>query len=248
MQETINSAFEILNGNSWVALVGYLMGIVGFYLRIQSAIKSTKNKKIPTYKIKSQNVISERVFIDDLSVQFRGEPVNTLTVSKVAIWNSGKKTIDSTDIPHSDPIKISSKNGKIYHVEVLKVIEPSNEITVTPLVENKEYLVSFGYLDFRQGVLLKIIHSGTTSEDIEVGGIIKGFGRIVNKNNYVLEGFAVSLLKVQTSDGFVVTSKRRVLWIYLLMMVMTLGLPAMFRFRAPFTNWFGGITACFILI
>jgi hypothetical protein len=203
--------------------------------------------------LKSVNVISEQDLLQDLSVHFKGEEVKNLTVSKLAIWNSGKITIEQPDVPNTDPILISIKsspetNNRIYQVEILKVNEPSNAISIETIDEGKVYKVSFDYLDFNQGALFKVIHSGKSSDDIKISGIVKGFGKIVDKGGYVFEGLAVSSLKARNADGTLIYSKRQGLILYLAMLIFSLLLPALFRFKSSFTNTAGFLLAALCLI
>lgn len=113
--------------------------------------------------------------------------------------------------------------------------------------------MNFDYLDYNNGVLLKIIHSGTSSEDVEVVGKVKGFGKIVNKGTYIFENFSVHMLKSANNDKekqFL--NKKAALIIYIVMVLMCIGMMAMFKFRFIFINTImsiiGGITLVQVLI
>jgi hypothetical protein len=240
-QISVEQWLKSISSNPWFLAGGYATGILGLYLRIKSAIKSARKRKIPSYKVNSINVISGNHLMDNLQVTFKDAEIKSLTVSKVAIWNSGRETINASDIPEADPIHISPNlsddainqiyQNEIYNVEILSVTNHVNNIQVQPNTLVNGYAITFDYLDFKEGVLLKIIHSGKSSKDIFVGGTVKGFGKIVNQNSYmgnITEGFfPPSHLSYKTIKGN--------LWYSII--VLLISILTIFVIKIPFVQW-----------
>jgi len=200
LNEIYNSASsEVLSffSNPWIGIISFITGLIGFYLRVTSAINSSKKRKIPSYRMRSINVISKEEIIPDLNITYKENPVSNLTVTKIAIWNSGKETINAMDVPEGDPIRIpvSGNNMDVYGVEILHVAEPSNGFRLKPTTEFHAYVIKFDYIDYNQGILLKIIHSGKSSDDIKILGTIKGFGKLTNRSSYFWDNISIALLK-----------------------------------------------------
>ncbi len=103
-----------------LSLFGLIFGVIGIILAIIFFFKSKKNKK-PYYLVKSYNIISENIGnkIKDIDIYFKGQKVEDLTISKIAIWNSGNETINRDDIPETTRFAIRTKGGiEIYDIEV----------------------------------------------------------------------------------------------------------------------------------
>jgi hypothetical protein len=75
------------NWEKVIAIIGTLAGVIGCYF----GLKGWKRKK-PTYLIRSNNIYSGLEHaIPDVEVTFRGygQPIQALTVTKIAFWNNG---------------------------------------------------------------------------------------------------------------------------------------------------------------
>lgn len=162
--------------NPWIfiflASMTILMCIFGF-------ASYFKNKRIkqPKCVLGSKNIIKDfSSKINKLEITYDRNKIQTLTVTKLAFWNQGKDTINYSDVPKSDLIRVQVKgNYKILDVKVLYQKRESNMIE-TQLLEDNYFLIKFEYLDYLEGCVIQILHTGYTSYDIEVFGTIKGFG------------------------------------------------------------------------
>ena len=160
--------------NYAVGIIGTILGIVGIVL----SVKSIK-KKVPTYSIKSVNVISDYTSkYENLAVSYKDKIVENFTVSKVLFYNRGSETITKQDIDTIAPLKISSETCDILDASILQVNKTSNNFRIN-LDRGKEYVyIGFDYLDKNQGAVIQVVHTGLSSDDLVLEGDIKGVQKL----------------------------------------------------------------------
>jgi len=198
-----------------INIFGVIVTTISCILAVIFYLKSKKAKK-PYYEMTSFNLVnSELKQIEGIEIKFNNSTIKNLTATKFVFWNEGKDTIDKNDLPELAPLTIRAKdtNTQLYTVEVVSMSEPSNQIRVNQvkfscinpedenirqLNEPDEFRVEFDYLDQYQKGELKILHSGTSNDDLIITGKIKGAGDFKNaalvqqkKNIWKLIGFMV---------------------------------------------------------
>lgn len=169
--------FKDIMQNTWFQVGAYIVGFTGTVL----SVYSLRKKKIkPVYIMRSTGLLQESISnLDGLKIEFDNHPIGNLTVTNVAIWNAGRKTLHQSDVSSKEQISIKPKDGIIvYRYSVLKESNSSNGFNVQASADNSAVEIDFEYLDNNEGIAIQLIHSGTSSTDIEVLGSIKGFGRI----------------------------------------------------------------------
>src|ERR1022692_2742441 len=98
--------------NNWgnvAGVIGVLLAVLGVYL----TVKSWK-RKIPTYVIRSNNVFKGLDgTIPDVEVKFAGygQPVTSITITKIGFWNAGNETIKKNEVVKDDPITIHARRA-----------------------------------------------------------------------------------------------------------------------------------------
>lgn len=134
-----------------------------------------------------------------LKIMFGNDEINKLTVTHIAFWNGGKKTIDKSDILLQEEPRIESKDeNEIYDMEILKQSDPSNVFVITQTDEGL-YLLTFNHISKSQGCVIKILHSGLASDDINISGKIKGIGKIKKrkpKNSFYVWPLAIAVIDI----------------------------------------------------
>ncbi|MBP2029909.1 hypothetical protein J2755_000843 [Methanohalophilus levihalophilus] len=154
-------------------IVGYIIGIVGIII----AIKSRKEKR-PSYSTRSFNIIDSSISkFESLNILYSDEQIENLTVSKLIFWNKGRETIDGSDITPAEPLFIvPKKNCKILDAKIIDSKEPANNFSLEKIADEKGFQLKFDYVDKDEGIIAKIVHTGTSGEDFEIIGKIKGAG------------------------------------------------------------------------
>ena len=180
--EIFNQIYDAFKGNPIFNLISLLLAIGGIILTIYYYIKSKKNK-IPTYIVRTVNLVKEKIQkIDIVEILYSGNKVNNLSITKVAIWNDGKDTIDSRDIAQNDLLRVTIKSEfEILDSSVLFHKNLSNDFQLIPSIDKKSVIIKFDFFDFEEGIVLQIFHTGNSSDDISVEGKVKSAKKIIRK-------------------------------------------------------------------
>jgi len=178
----------------------FIFGILSLIFAYIFYKKGRRFKKI-LYLKKSFNIIENFTqHIDErLSLKYDNEDIQNLTITNILLCNAGNETINFTDIAKADPIKIYSLNKEnILSLNIIYTNNRANNFKLLRAHNNKySYILHFDYIDKRDKVVIKALHSGKSSGDIVLKGHIKGIGEIIEGNleKYAdpLSAFAKSL-------------------------------------------------------
>lgn len=164
--------------NPIFTLGSFALAIIGLVLVVIFYIRGKKTKR-PTFLIRSSNLIADfSSKLDKLQILYDTRGIESLTVSKIAFWNDGRQTIDSRDVAEADPLRIALKEPhNILDVSVIYEKNKANKFHVLPLEGEPSVNIGFDYLDKDEGGVIQLIHTGKSSSDIEVLGIVKGVGK-----------------------------------------------------------------------
>lgn len=179
MSQKISIFIETLADNPWLVIVSFIITVLAFIFGFISYFKSKKVKK-PRLESRSLNLLEESAEkIEGLKITYLNENIPNLTITKLAIWNDGNDTIDKNDIASADPLLITAKDT--VHILEYKIIYQKNECSLFDIEEiesGKQLKVTFDFLDFHDGAVIQLLHTGNSSSDIEFKGTIKGVGKI----------------------------------------------------------------------
>lgn len=175
MMETIES----IGSNPWLGFLSFVVTIISVLLAIYFFKKGTK-KRIPCYSIESHNLVKDFTNkIDGLVISYSNKSIKNFTISKIAFWNAGNETINGTDVVNSDPISIRAKNNNL--ILNAKIIALNNESNCFSLAKdpNQTFVnIDFDYIDGKNGVVIELFHTGTSDDDLEFSGKIKGAEKV----------------------------------------------------------------------
>ncbi len=168
-----------LTGNPYLNLVSLFWGIVGALASACSIYLYFRYKKSKSiaYLIRSFSIIDDYAStIEGLTVKFGEQQIQRLTISKVSLWNKGNETIDARDIVTSDRLRLTPVgDGKIISVNIISEKRSANSISVS--VKNNEVLIEFEFLDYNDGAIFEIYHTGLASQSLKLTGTIKGISQ-----------------------------------------------------------------------
>lgn len=156
--------------------------IISIFLTVFFYFKS-RRKRVPFYSCRSTRLIQRDVNqINCLEVFYDKRKLTALTITKLAFWNNGRDTISKTDIAEKDRVRVQIKEAyEILSCEVIAQTKEANNVVVSMADDRKSVSISFDYLDYKEGVVLKIRHTGSESEDLEIKGSIKAVKSIQRK-------------------------------------------------------------------
>ncbi|NTW88945.1 MAG: hypothetical protein HGB26_07465 [Desulfobulbaceae bacterium] len=170
---------------SWMDILnigGFVLGLIGLissYIFYKLSIRA----KEPSWGVRSINLIRSRTArIENLEIKFLGHDIENLTVSRVLFWNEGAETIDTTDITMANPVKlVFGGNTKVLDARVYAVNNSANQFKARIDEQDNVVFLEFAYLDRKNGAVIQVIHTGTSSEDVQILGDIKGVKVIRNR-------------------------------------------------------------------
>lgn len=191
------SLLEQVISNPVVSMISLVIAILGILLTFIFHSKSKKNKD-PRFSVRSNSLLKDFTQqIDGLGISFSGKPIDTLSVLNFVFWNKGKDTIHGNDIPQLDPFIIKILDDKkILAVKKVYGTNDSNNI-IQNISDNKlELHIDFEYLDYGDGFVLQILHTGEDSNCISICGSIKSAGKLSKRE------VSIKPLYVQFMDKF----------------------------------------------
>lgn len=177
-----------LNKNDFWLFLASLASILGFLIIFTPL---TRKVKRPLYAIRSFNIVKNtKGDFNKLKIYYNGSLANCLTVSKIAFWNSGRETINISDVAPRAPPKIISKgNYKLLDANVVYSKNYVNAFDISVNFDESSQVITdvkicFDYLDRTEGGVIRIVHTGKSSKDIEILGTLKGVGKTQNFSKY----------------------------------------------------------------
>lgn len=133
-----------------------------------------KKKKQFSLVCKTNEVIaSGKSKIEKLFIQYDGEKIENLSVTKFYIWNSGNEVINKSDIVGSRPLSIiCSEPASILDAQIIKANEETNAFSIDE-TNNQRVIFDFDYVDQGDGFVVQILHTGQAI-DLDLDCKIKG--------------------------------------------------------------------------
>lgn len=163
----------ILLDNPWETLISLIIAIISVILGIYFGIKGFQRKII-------------KVFCEDIGIT---TPINHIETT-FCFWNSSIPTISKFDLIPDEPFAISVIDGEILNASVIRGKNSSNHVKIT--YSNKELIITFDYLNAKEGGKLLITHTG---KKFSISKKLIG-GKIVDSNKLVNDGVIDNLIKL----------------------------------------------------
>lgn len=153
--------------------------VVSFYF-----YRKSLRLKDPCWSIRSNNLIrGYSSKLSGLKIEYNEQNVENLTISKIIFWNDGAETIKRDDITTANPLRIiGTEQVELLEVRPLSSSSTSNCLKCELTEDKKSAPIEFEYLDQGQGAVIQVVHTGTTSKNINIIGDIKGVKKLRKKN------------------------------------------------------------------
>lgn len=166
---------DFFDGSAKLNIVFFLLAIISIIISIIFYYRSLREKR-PVYNTATFNLGSDLKGLKNIEVKCNNKIVNNISLTRIAIWNSGKEPIRDVDIVQTDPLKIvSESNILIYDIEITYAKAVNNIVLqhVGNIIN-----IKFDYLDFYDGLVCNVYHSGFSSSDLNIKGTIIGSRKI----------------------------------------------------------------------
>ena len=160
-----------LEGGATINFIFLLLAIVGILSSIYFYLQGRREKRL-VFHVRTFPLIRNSIgTVPELSIAYRGRPVTTLSLTRLALWNAGSQTITKADIVFSDPLRIHAEGkGEILAAQVSFTRRPAVNLSANS--DAMSVALFFDFLDQGDGGILDIYHLGTLK--FEVIGIILG--------------------------------------------------------------------------
>lgn len=180
----MTNIFEQLQNNTiiWFLLaLCTAIAIPAFIFAIVTRRNDNKAQEFSYYS-KSNLIVSKgQRRIKDLNVVFNNKPVDNVTVTQIAIWNNGNKTIKREDIASLGSFTLRmTNNAKILNADIIYESDAIYCFKIDTVNQNN-LTIDFEYVDPKKGIVLQLFQTGS-SNDIDVKCSIKG-GKPVKRIN-----------------------------------------------------------------
>lgn len=114
---------------------------------------------------------------EKLSVHYDNEQIERLTVTRVAIWNSGNEEIEESRFVNGKSISLRcDDNTKILDAKIIQETDSDNHFRIAECSEH-EIKLSMDYMNPKDGVVVQVIHTGSY-KSISVDCKLKGGNKI----------------------------------------------------------------------
>lgn len=108
---------------------------------------------------------------------FENTSVKRLTKTTVVLWNHGTETLYGTSIVIDDPLCVAFDEGdRIFSCRITQRTNDTNEAGIVGAAATHERLLSYDYLNAKDGFVVEIVHDSKKPHPL-VSGSIKGVAK-----------------------------------------------------------------------
>lgn len=112
-----------------------------------------------------------------LSICYDDNPVESVTVTRVAIWNSGNEEIEESRFVNGRTISLCCDEAtKILDAKIIQETDADNHFRITEC-SDQEIKLSMNYMNSKDGLVVQVIHTGSY-KSISVDCKLKGGNKI----------------------------------------------------------------------
>jgi hypothetical protein len=177
--DAINQYVESLPANGWITLGAFAITLVGIPLAIFLHYRGKKDR-LPRYAIRNNSIIvGHKEKYPAVQVHFQGygeDNIPNLSVSKVAFWNDGRGTIKKDNVTKSGVTLQMKEECVILDVLIIQSTNKENRFSITKSDHRKSATITFEYIDYCDGVVFQVFHTGTSDKDLSIVGTVMEAG------------------------------------------------------------------------
>lgn len=151
-----------MNSDLIIGIIGIFASLVGIPIAF---VVARRSRQLPDLRHAMDfDVIlnpDDRLFGHGLSMSIGAHPINSISRSRVALWNHRGDTIRGGDIVDTDPLRLQFVEGDIaLQVRTLSMSRPQNKLTAKINPEGNSVEFVFDFLDAGDGSVFEIVHIG----------------------------------------------------------------------------------------
>lgn len=163
---------------------GLILALTGFLVAFRSERRNARERR-PTYTYSSRTIIEAPAAApSEIQVLFRGEPQPRVTVTKLAFWNAGELTLDTSHVVADRPLEILvHSDARVLDSRIELATDSSNRVLLGPPRAEADFTaipITFDYLDKHEGARIVLVHTGTDLTKIKLVGKFRGTPELVH--------------------------------------------------------------------
>ena len=168
-----------ISSNPYWTVAGLFASFLGMILAIIVPIVQRKRKQL-CYTISTTQLVEEKTSsIEGVTILYKDNPVDVLSVANIRIWNGGNTIITSEDFYTKHPLKvIPLQDFVILGVDIPK--ESSDTIESHITIVNDQIYISFQSFEKKDYISFNVFYTGNSKAQLSIDGKIKE-GKIINK-------------------------------------------------------------------
>jgi len=176
MEELAQTLNTWLSGNPWLNLVFLVLAMASVAVTIVLYFAGRREKR-PVFNLRNYSLVRRHVRkLSSVQITHNGEAVTDLNLTRTAIWNRGRDTINRGDVAPKDPVRIEVPEGAhVLEATLDFVTSPVNAFSVAVSTDRRTVQVEFDYFHMNEGCVVSIYHTSSQSSP-RVLGTIKGVG------------------------------------------------------------------------
>lgn len=163
--------------NPYFGLIGFIIGLAGLIFSYYVAKRDRRSKELHCALVSTNIVSKSETLFPKLSITYDDKNLESLTVTKIRIKNTGSEVVKINDIAQADPITFSArKNSDVLLLDfgISYVSDKLNNFELNKSDDNNKVSVKFDYIEPKDFIIVQILHTGKQNNDIEVTGTVIG--------------------------------------------------------------------------
>ena len=163
-----------LNGGPWLNLIFLALAIGG----VLFGWAASRRIRIPTFSARTYRLVEEKLSkLQQLKILYNDRPIESLSLTRVAIWNRGRLPIEPDDMAPSAQLAVKvTERCKLLGAQIDSVVEPANNFRISSDFDSNLIAIGFDYVSYNDGVVIQVFHTGTSNNDVRVLGTVKDAG------------------------------------------------------------------------
>ena len=173
----------VLSDVVWIWICTNWFGILGLALGLLSTIlvyRWQRKEKRPYYSRRTTVIISNaKEAFPAVGIHYKGhvDDLDNLSVTLIVVWNAGRATIDKSDVVLLKPLSIRTLHSvKLLGTSIIQANNSSCGATCSFKKASNSAALTFDFLDYCNGFVVELLHTGTSHKDIQIEGAFKECG------------------------------------------------------------------------
>ena len=152
-----------MNFSDIIGIAALIVGLLGIPITFIVA-RRTRQRPDLRYAIDFDVILnpSDRLFDQGLYMTLKGDKIDCISRTRIALWNQRGDTIRRSDILDTDPLRLQfEKDDKALQSRVITMSRKQIALSAIEPVNESAVLIDFDFLDAKDGGVLEVIHQGT---------------------------------------------------------------------------------------